>query len=145
MMFAKYGQAILTVHERKPCLLLAIRRLISKAAHSVARNLVNRVMPPPQRQTVTFDNGTEFARHRALHSLSIDTFFCDPYAPWQKGGIENAIGRMRRFSPQNRSRHPLKSPFPPHTRAEVFAQQMLQFECEFTSRPSRGRRLGYNF
>jgi IS30 family transposase len=30
------------------------------------------------RQTVTFDNGTEFARHRALHSLAIDTFFCDP-------------------------------------------------------------------
>jgi IS30 family transposase len=51
-------------------------------------------------QTVTFDNGTEFARHRALHSLAIDTFFCDPYAPWQKGGIENAIGRMRRFMPR---------------------------------------------
>ncbi len=31
---------------------------------------------------------------------SIKTFFCDPYAPWQKGGIENAIGRMRRFLPR---------------------------------------------
>ena len=44
---------------------------------------------------------TEFACHLALHSLSIDTFFCDPHAPWQKGGIENAIGRMRRFIPRN--------------------------------------------
>jgi IS30 family transposase len=40
MMFAKYGQAILTVHERKSRLLLAIR-LTSKAAHGVARHLVN--------------------------------------------------------------------------------------------------------
>jgi IS30 family transposase len=157
MMFAKYGQAILTVHERKSRLLLGIR-LISKAAHGVARNLVNLfgVMPQPLRQTVTFDNGTEFARHRALHSLSIDTFFCDPYAPWQKGGIENAIGRMRRFIPRKtdlailsnrRFRHfiaaynhtPRKC-LDWHTPAEVFAQQVLHFECESTSPPSRGRR-----
>jgi len=25
---------------------------------------------------------------------------CDPHAPWQKGGIENAIGRMRRRLPR---------------------------------------------
>ena len=48
-------------------------------------------LPPPWRQTVTFDNGTEFARHYDLHALNIETFFCDTYAPWQKGGIENAI------------------------------------------------------
>ncbi|WP_446728614.1 transposase, partial [Pleomorphomonas sp. T1.2MG-36] len=24
---------------------------------------------------------------------------CDPHKPWQKGGIENAIGRMRRQLP----------------------------------------------
>ncbi len=27
-------------------------------------------------------------------------FFCDVRAPWQKGGIENAIGRLRRFLPR---------------------------------------------
>src|SRR5206468_8869515 len=101
MMFSKYGQAILTVHERKSRLLLAIR-LVSKAAQGVARHLVRLfgTMPEPLRQTVTFDNGTEFARHHQLHSLAIETFFCDPYALWQKGGIENAIGRMRRFIPR---------------------------------------------
>jgi IS30 family transposase len=158
MMFAKYGQAILTVHERKSRLLLAIR-LISKAAHGVARNLVNLfgAMPQPLRQTVTFDNGTEFARHRALHSLSIDTFFCDPYAPWQKGGIENAIGRMRRFIPRKtdlailsnrRFRHFIAAyNHTPRkcldwlTPAEVFAKQMLHFECESTSLRSQGRRV----
>ena len=45
------------------------------------------------RQTVTFDNGTEFARHYELHAhAGWDTFFCYTHAPWQKGGIENAIG-----------------------------------------------------
>src|SRR5437868_4662358 len=155
MMFSKYGQAILTVHERKSRLLLAIR-LTSKAAHGVARHLLNLFAAIPQslRQTVTFDNGTEFARHLALRSLSIDTFFCDPYAPWQKGGIENAIGRMRRFIPRKTDLATLSTTrfrqlvtaynntprkcLDFSTPAESFAQ-VLHFECESTSRLSPGR------
>ena len=57
-------------------------------------------LPAPWRQTVTFDNGTEFARHHQLHALGIETFFCDTHAPWQKGGVENAIGRLRRGLPR---------------------------------------------
>jgi IS30 family transposase len=53
------------------------------------------------RQTITFDNGTEFAEHHRLRqNLDIQTFFCDPRAAWQKGGIENAIGRLRRGLPR---------------------------------------------
>ena len=156
MMFAKYGQAVLTVHERKSRLLLAVR-LTSKAAHGVARHLVNLFasLPQPLRQTVTFDNGTEFARHLALRSLAIDTFFCDPYAPWQKGGIENAIGRMRRFIPRKTDLATLSNSrfrtlvaaynntprkcLDFQTPAETFAQ-VLHFECESTSLRSQGRR-----
>ena len=54
-----------------------------------------------------YDNGTGcFASRVAsdghlpefhqLHALGIQTFFCDTHSPWQKGGVENAIGRMRR-------------------------------------------------
>ena len=41
-------------------------------------------------------------RHRVRQALPLQsrpryqTFFCDTHSPWQKGGIENAIGRMRR-------------------------------------------------
>src|ERR1700753_2860513 len=54
MMFSKYGQAVLTVHERKSRLLIAIR-LTSKAAHGVARHLVNlfAALLDSLRQTVT--------------------------------------------------------------------------------------------
>jgi IS30 family transposase len=154
MMFSKYGQAILTVHERTSRLLLATR-LASKAARGVARHLVHLFagLPDALRQTVTFDNGTEFACHLALHRLAIRTFFCDPYAPWQKGGIENAIGRMRRFLPRKTDLATL----PNHrfrrllaiynntprkcldfrTPAETFVEA-LHFECESASPRVRG-------
>ena len=58
-------------------------------------------MPAALRKTLTVDNGTEFAFHyRLTDQLGIDTFFCDVHAPWQKGGIENAIGRLRRRLPR---------------------------------------------
>jgi IS30 family transposase len=153
MLFSKYGQAVLTVHERTSRLLLAVRPL-SKAARGVASHLVKlfRTLPPQLRRTVTFDNGTEFARHSELHHLSIETFFCDRYAPWQKGGIENAIGRMRRFLPRktdlatlpNRRfraliaayNHTPRKCLDFKTPAEAFSQ-VLHFECESTSPPAR--------
>lgn len=29
------------------------------------------------------------------------TWFCDAYASWQKGGVENANGRLRRWLPRH--------------------------------------------
>jgi IS30 family transposase len=29
------------------------------------------------------------------------SFFCDPYASWQKGGVENTNGRLRRDLPRH--------------------------------------------
>ena len=156
MMFSKYGQAVLTVHERTSRVLLAIR-LASKAARGVARHLARlfATLPATLRQTVTFDNGTEFACHLVLHDLAMQTFFCDPYAPWQKGGIENAIGRMRRFLPRKTDLATLpngrfqslvaaynntpRKCLDFRTPAESLAQ-VLHFECESTSPLSRGRR-----
>jgi IS30 family transposase len=158
MLFAKYGQAVLTLHERYSRLILAVRPP-SKAAMPIAQRLVDvfASLPPTLRRTITFDNGTEFARHALLHDLGLATFFCDPHAPWQKGGIENAIGRMRRFLPRKTDLVLL-----PHRRfktllvaynntprkcldwrtpAETFLQ-VLHFECESTSPLSRGRPFG---
>ena len=153
MLFSRHGQAVLTMHERCSRLILG-RRLPSKAADRVAQRLVGlfQAMPRHLRKTITFDNGTEFARHQQLHRLAMRTYFCDPHAPWQKGGIENAIGRMRRFLPRKTAlvtlpaRHfnalisaynntPRKC-LDFKTPAETFAE-VLHFECESTFPLSR--------
>jgi IS30 family transposase len=52
-------------------------------------------------KSITFDRGTEFAKHQDLQPLGIKTFFCDPSAPQQKGANENFNGRLRRLLPRN--------------------------------------------
>ena len=102
MLFFKYGQAVLVSHERHSRLFLADRRP-NKKAQGVADKLAAMLTPLPARlrQTITFDNGTEFAYHDQLRErLGVNTYFCDPHAPWQKGGVENAISRMRRKLPR---------------------------------------------
>jgi IS30 family transposase len=102
MLFRTCGQAVLVVHERVSRL-IRIRRQTSKAAQGVLESLAGllRRVPSTLRRSITFDNGSEFALHHRLAArLRLDTFFCDPHAPWQKGGIENAIGRLRRPLPR---------------------------------------------
>ena len=107
-------------------------------------------MPLPLRRSLTFDNGTEFAEHR---KIGLRTFFRDPHSPWQKGGVENAIGRFRRYLPRStnldtlRPDHILKATqafnhtprqcLDFHTPAEIFSK-VLHFEWESTSPLSRG-------
>jgi IS30 family transposase len=102
MLFGRHGQAILTLHERATRLTVVVRQA-GKAAAPVASAIQALLAPLPAalRRTLTFDNGTEFALHHTLRKpLGIETFFCDPHAPWQKGGVENAIGRLRRRLPR---------------------------------------------
>ena len=46
-------------------------------------------------RSITFDNDTAFAQHRLLRTLrDMTTWFCDAYASWQRGGVENANGQL---------------------------------------------------
>jgi IS30 family transposase len=151
MLFAKYGQAVLVTHERRSRLLM-VSRQPNKAAEPVAKKLTALFtsLPTPLRRTITFDNGTEFAYHYRLHKLSMRTFFCDPHAPWQKGGIENAIGRMRRGLPRKTDlatlsdhrllglvhcyNHTPRKCLNYKTPAEVFCHNLLHLKRESTFR-----------
>ena len=153
MLFAKYGQAVLVTHERHSRLLL-VSRQPNKAADPVATRLTDLFgsLPKALRRSITFDNGTEFAYHYRLHKLSMYTFFCDPHAPWQKGGIENAIGRMRRGLPRKTNlvmlsdqrllslvcsyNHTPRKCLNYKTPAEVFISDLLHLKCESTCRLS---------
>ena len=150
MLFAAPGQVVLLTQERKSRLVMLAKQT-SKAAQPTADRLLTGFgsLDRRMRKTVTLDNGTEFAHHFVLnHQLAMQTFFCDPHSPWQKGSIENAIGRIRRFLPRktnlatidndqllacvaaynNTPRKCLafKSP------AQAFLTQLLHFKCEST-------------
>ena len=45
----------------------------------------------------TYDNGIE---NREYAALDVDSYFCDPYSSWQKGGVEHANKMIRRYLPK---------------------------------------------
>jgi IS30 family transposase len=150
MLFATLGQAILVSQERKSRALLFAKQP-GKAASPVAARLLAwfTAIVPQLRKSITFDNGTEFAQHLLLvDQLDIQTYFCDPHSPWQKGTIENAIGRLRRFLPRSTNISTIdddafnacitaynntpRKCLGFQTPAEVLLAQLLHFKCEST-------------
>jgi transposase, IS30 family len=155
MLFGKYGQNILVAHERTTRITLLAKppdRKSGRTARLLAR-LIG-AWPEPMRTTITFDNGTEFAKHYRLRRIGLKTYFCDPRSPWQKGGVENAIGRLRRYLPRktnldqlshqqlaaiaSRYNNTPRKCLDFRTPAEACLNTLLHFECESTSRPSPG-------
>lgn len=57
--------------------------------------------PAVMRRTLTYDRGTEMARHEELAArLDIKVYFCDPHSPWQRGTNENMNGLIRQYLPK---------------------------------------------
>jgi IS30 family transposase len=60
-----------------------------------------RKLPPHMRKTLTYDRGTEMARHEQFTARSgMPVFFCNPYSPWQRGTNENTNGLIRQYLPK---------------------------------------------
>lgn len=102
LMICKRTRPVLVLKERKSRFTI-IARLKSKNAEDTAKVIMKvfRQLDPALRRSITFDNGTEFARHTLLReALGMATWFCDAYASWQKGAVENMNGRLRRDLPR---------------------------------------------
>ena len=137
---------------------MTLTRRFAAASPAIGRGgfgASRRTLPVDARRSVTFDNGTEFARHYELHELGTETFFRDVRSPWQKWGVENAIGRLRRELPRRtdldgvsdeeltlcalRYNNTPRSALGYRTPAEVFWShpELLRFKCETTFPPTR--------
>lgn len=93
--------AILTINERKTGI-VRIKKLDTKAAHLVqkaTRELLQKFKP--YIQTMTSDNGKEFAHHEKIaEDLELDFYFAHPYHSWERGSNENLNGLIRQYIPK---------------------------------------------
>src|SRR3954451_24786868 len=103
LLTCKRTRPVLVLKERKTRFVLAARLAGQSAAETVAIMMaVFRRLDPRLRASIIFDNDTAFARHGLLASAcAMTTWFCDAYASWQKGAVENANGRLRRDLPRD--------------------------------------------
>jgi len=70
-----------------------------ETSHALRRTL--ETLPHEFVRDIAFDNGTENARHGEIRDeYGLETYFCDPHAPWQKPQIENLNRTIRHRLPR---------------------------------------------
>jgi len=73
-----------------------------KDTNSVVSALSRQVrkLPAELRKSLTWDRGSEMARHKTFTvATNVDVYFCDPKSPWQRGSNENTNGLLRQYFP----------------------------------------------
>lgn len=91
-----------TLVDRKSRLSIIVK-VNSKDADHVHEKLKQRLkeLEADHRRSITFDNGTEFARCSRLEKhLGIQLYFADPGCPYQRGTNENTNGLIRQYFPK---------------------------------------------
>lgn len=111
VLFRKQKKCVSVQYERKS-MLTRLHFVESKSADETYEALKASIESLPQGswKSITFDNGLEGAYHgRIRDEYSLHTFFCDPFASWQKGGVENLNGLLRQYLPKDHNVQSLTS------------------------------------
>ena len=93
---------VATLVDRKSRFSIVVK-VQSKHANHVHGKLKQRLneLDEGHRRSITFDNGTEFARcHRLEKHLALKLYFADPGCPYQRGTNENTNGLIRQYFPK---------------------------------------------
>ncbi len=97
------NSAVGTIVERTTGYLTLLHLPHGHDADSVADAITTRLAELPAwfTKTLTWDRGTELARHQAITAATgITVYFADPHAPWQRGSNENINGLLREYLPK---------------------------------------------
>ena len=97
-----HSSAIGTLVERRTRM-IRLLHLPQRDAHALHDALAARMrdLPPSLLRSITWDQGTEMARHTDITAtLGVPVYFCDSHAPWQRGSNENANGLLRQYFPK---------------------------------------------
>ncbi|MCK0746835.1 IS30 family transposase, partial [Chromohalobacter nigrandesensis] len=92
---------LVTLVERRSGYLLAAR--LPNITAELTQKAMIRLLKPRRGavQTVTLDNGSEFANHETVaKAVTAAVYFCDPYCSGQRGTNENTNGLIRQYYPK---------------------------------------------
>ena len=95
------GYAVTLV--KRSARLVAAEKTQTKTAEKVEQAVIKALQDRPVSwvKTITFDNGTEFARHKAIaKDLKVSIYFADPYSAYQHGSNEQVNDLIRRYLPK---------------------------------------------
>lgn len=105
---------------------------LAKLAHKSAswmRSAINRRLgrlPEHMRRTITYDNGSENVEHLLINKrLGTQSYFCEPFHSYEKGGVEQVVGLIRRYLPKGCNL------------SKVSAQQLRMIEKRINNRPRK--------
>lgn len=130
---AASNSAVGTIVERTTGYLTLLHLPDGHTADAVAAAVITRMtrLPGWFARTLTWDRGTELARHaRITEATGISVYFADPHAPWQRGSNENLNGLLREYLPKG-------TDLSPYT-----AAQLQHIEDELNDRPRK--RFGWH-
>lgn len=98
-----HASAIVTLVERHSRFLITCPLPAGKGSEQVITAIRAKLtqLPAHLRKTLTWDQGSEMARHAELAiDPQIAVYFCDPHAPWQRPTNENTNGLIREYFPK---------------------------------------------
>lgn len=118
----------LSVHYERKSQFVKLHRVQDKTAketHEALLKILN-FFPEGFVKSVTFDNGSETSLHHVLrYEHNVETYHCDPFSSWQKGGVENMNGLIRQYIPKG-------------TKISTLTDDYIQFvENRLNSRPRK--------
>lgn len=123
------GNPYLSVQYERKSQLARINKIPNKTAEETREALIKTVESVPQElfKTITFDNGSEGVLHKDLQDMfDITTYFCDSFASWQKGGVENMNKLIRQYLPRKTD---MKS---------ITDEDILNIQERLNNRPRKG-------
>jgi transposase, IS30 family len=95
--------AIGTLVERSTRFVMLLHLPDDHRAETVRDAIVDKIttLPVALRRSLTWDQGTELARHTEITlAADLPIYFCDPHSPWQRGTNENTNGLLRQYFPK---------------------------------------------
>jgi IS30 family transposase len=101
---ANHKGAVVTMVERKSGYAV-MAKVSNKTSAGVSSAIVDKLKPMAAKvNTLTFDNGKEFAGHAYIdEQLQSTAYFAKPFASWERGSNENLNGLLRQYAPKKQA------------------------------------------